>query len=268
MLLENWPNPIRKLLLWILGIQWAHRLLIRLSIDNPSKLILLERIFQRNRFDIQVSADDKIPNNQNTIFVSNHPHGLFDGLVLIWLGCKHGHDCRAIGRHFLSVFEPIKDWFLLVKIDSNRKTSVASSVRKQATHFLNEGGSLAITAAGRVSVSRPIWAPAQDLAWKTGAVKLSQATGSPIVLVYIDVKHSIVRQLAQRIHGVARALIQVWGFRFGRSQKLHVYVLDVIAPEQLPAGSAQEQTHWLQTRFDLLSKQRHSDPIQVQSKHS
>jgi 1-acyl-sn-glycerol-3-phosphate acyltransferase len=253
MLLENWPQPIRRMLLWLLGIQWAHRFLINLSVDKPSKIELLNRIFQRNHFDVQVTGEDKIPMGRSCIFATNHPHGLFDGLGGIWLGCRNGQDCRAIGRHFLSVFEPIRDFFLLVKVDANRQAQAARQIMEQSVSFLKGGGSLVITPAGRVSVSRPLWKPAEDLPWKSGAVQLCQSAEVPIVLVYIDVNHSIIRQLGQSVHGVVRALLQVWAFRFGRSQKLHMHVLDVIYPEQIPAGTAKEQTKWLQARFNSLA---------------
>lgn len=255
MLLESWPQPIRLFLLWLLGIQWAHKLLISLSADKPSKLELLERIFQRNHFDVQVTGEENIPAHHGCIFVSNHPHGLFDGLAGIWLGSKYGHDCRAIGRHFLSVFEPIRDWFLLVKVDTHRRTHAARQVMKQSADFLKNGGSLVVTPAGRVGVSRPLWKPARELTWKPGAVQLCRSAKTPIVLVYIEVNHSVIRQLGQRVHGVVRALLQVWAYRFGRTQKLYLHVLDVVYPEQLPEGSLNAQTKWLQARFDRLTEE-------------
>jgi 1-acyl-sn-glycerol-3-phosphate acyltransferase len=256
MLLENWPKPIRSLLFRVLGVHWAHRFLSALTIDSPPKLELLERIFQRNNFDVQASGEEKIPEGGGCIFASNHPHGLFDGLGGIWLGCRNGHDSRAIGRHFLSVFEPIRDWFLLVKVDANRKAKAGQQVMEQSVRFLNAGGSLVITPAGRVGVSRPLWTPAQDMPWRSGAVRLAHAAGAPIVLVYIEVRPSLTRQLAQSIHGVVRALIQVWAFRLGRTQKLHMHVLDVVQPDQLPNGSSQAQTAWLQARFNQLVEEQ------------
>lgn len=253
MLLENWPQPIRRILFWLLGIQWAHRFLTNLSADKPSKLELLDRIFQRNHFDVQVTGEDKIPAGRACIFATNHPHGLFDGLGGIWLGSRNGQDCRAIGRHFLSVFEPIRNFFLLVKVDANRQAQAARQVVEQSVEFLNEGGSLVVTPAARVGISRPLWKPAQDLPWKSGVVQLSRNAQVPIVLVYIDVNHSIIRQLGQTVHGVVRALLQVWAYRFGRSQKLHLHVLDLIYPSQIPAGTAKAQTEWLQSRFDKLA---------------
>lgn len=250
MLLENWPRPIRYLLFRVLGVHWATRFLRGITTDNPSKYELLTRIFQRNRFDVQVTGEAQIPVGLGCIFATNHPHGLFDGLGAIWIASKYGHDCRAIGRHFLSVFEPIKDWFLFVRIDANRNSEAGTQVTEQAAAFLRNGGSLVLTPAGRVGVSRPLHSPARDLPWKTGAVRIARAAQAPIVLIYVDVNHSVVRQLGQRMHGVVRALLQVWGYRFGRTQKLHMHVLDVIEPGNLPDGSAKHQTLWLQARFD------------------
>jgi len=253
MLLENWPTPVRSLLFSVLGINWAARFLTELSRDNPSKYELLNRIFQRNRFDVQVTGEEKIPTGGGCIFATNHPHGLFDGLGAMWLGARHGHDCRAIGRHFLSVFEPIQDWFLFVKVDANRNSEAGRQVTEQAAQFLREGGSLVLTPAGRVGVSRPLSRPAEDLPWKSGTVRISRAAAAPIVLIYVDVNHSVIRQLGQRAHGVVRALLQVWAYRFGRTQRLHMHVLDVVSPENIPAGTAREQTAWLQAHFNSLA---------------
>jgi len=151
------------------------------------------------------------------------------------------------------VFEPIRDWFLLVKVDSNRRSNAGRQVVEQSADFLKSGGSLVVTPAARVGISRPVWKPAQDLPWKSGVVKLSRITQAPIVLVYIDVNHSVIRQLGQTIHGVVRALLQVWAYRFGRTQKLHMHVLDVIYPEQIPEGTTKSQTQWLQSRFNRLA---------------
>lgn len=255
MLLENWPRPIRAFVLWLLGIHWAHNLLIRLSVDKPTKLELLERVFKRNNFDVQATGEDKLPQEKGYIIASNHPHGLFDGLAAMWLGSKNGHDARAIGRHFLSVFEPIRDWFLLIEIDRNRKGRASRQVLEQSVDFVEKGGCLIVTPAGRVSISRLPWKKAKDLPWKSGVVQLHSSAQAPIVLVYIDVNHSVIRQIGQSIHGVVRALLQVWAFRFGRSQKLHLHILDVIYPGEIPEGTAKEQTIWLQSRFDELTRE-------------
>ncbi len=253
MILNNWPAPLRYALFKLLGVHWAQRMLNELGSDNPNKQKLLERLFARNNFDIQVTGAESIPRNRGCFFASNHPHGLFDGLGAMWLGCKYGHDSRAIGRHFLSVFEPIADWFLLVKVDANRRGQANKEVVKEVAKFLTAGGSLVVTPAGRVGMSRPLWRPAQDLPWKPGAVRFSHASQAPIVLIYIDVNHSVMRQIGQKFHGVVRALMQVWAYRFGRSLKLHMHVLDVVYPEQLPEGSPQQQTAWLQARFEELA---------------
>ena len=59
MLLENWPAPIRSALFTLLGVKWSHRLLNDMAADRPSKQVLLERLFARNHFDVQVSGADK-----------------------------------------------------------------------------------------------------------------------------------------------------------------------------------------------------------------
>ncbi len=67
MILNNWPAPLRSTLFKLLGVKWAHRMLNDLSTDKPSKQELLERLFARNNFDIQVTGVDSIPRNRGCL---------------------------------------------------------------------------------------------------------------------------------------------------------------------------------------------------------
>lgn len=257
MLLENWPKPVRSALFRVLGLTWILKLLARMQQDHPSVHELLNRIFSRNRFDVQVFNECRMPEHEGCIIAINHPHGFFDGLGAVWLGSKGGNDCRIIGRHFVSVFKPIRRLFLFIKIDAERRSDQGSQVTEQSSEFVRNGGRLGISSAGRLSLANPVWKPAEDLPWKTGTVRIALAANAPIVLVYVDVRHSALRQIGQRIHPVVRALAQVWGYRFYRTQKLHMHILDVIQPDQLPPGDVREQTRWLQQHFDRLSADIH-----------
>ncbi|WP_154650822.1 lysophospholipid acyltransferase family protein [Reinekea blandensis] len=253
MLLENWPKSVRVILFRILGLTWILNLLAHMQKDHPSTHELLNRIFNRNQFDVRVFNEERLPKEGGCVIAINHPHGFFDGLGAVWLGSKHGNDCRIIGRHFISVFKPIRRLFLFIKIDAERRSDQGAQITEQSSEFVRNGGRLGISSAGRLSLSNPVWKPAEDLPWKTGTVRIATAAEAPIVLVYVDVRHSTWRQIGQRIHPVVRALAQVWSYRFFRTQKLHMHILDVVHPDQLPQGDVREQTQWLQAHFDKLS---------------
>jgi 1-acyl-sn-glycerol-3-phosphate acyltransferase len=256
MVLESWPAPIRSALFSLLGLGWIVKFLRGVRSTSRNNHELLTSVFERNQFDVQVFNEDLLPKENGFIIGSNHPHGFFDGLGTIWLGSKNGRDCRAIGRHFVSVFEPIKDLFLLIEIDSNRRSEQGQQVTEQSANFVKQGGCLAINCAGRLSLAKPIWAPGKDLPWKTGTVRIAEEAKSPIVLVFADMRHSAFRQLCQRVHPVVRALAQVFSYRFGRTQKLHMHVLAVVHPNDLPKGTPQEKTRWLQTTYNTLAQQK------------
>jgi len=239
----------------MLGIDWCSRYLASEFARSQSAHEMLGNILSRNQFDIQIQNENLIPKDGGCIIATNHPHGFFDGLGGIWLAGKHGHDARTIARHFLSVIEPLKEICLFVKISADRKSDKGEQIAEQASAFIRDGGRLAICSAGRLSYSKPIWKLGKDLPWKTGTVRISQKSDAPIVLVHMAMRHSITRQLAQRIHPIARALLQIWSFRFGRSQQLHMKVLAVVYPKDIPNGTVQEQTVWLQAKFNELADQ-------------
>lgn len=248
-MLDNWPKPLKSLAFRVTGIHSASHLLTRLRSENPGNHQFLTQLFARNRFDITVTGEDKLPSEGGYLIVSNHPHGFFDGLAAIWLGSKDGGDCRAIARHFLSVFEPIKDLFLLIKLDQQRRSAQGEAIRKQASEFVANGGRIAIMGAGRLSIAKPFWAKAKDLPWKTGPVRIAQAAQAPIVLVNIEMPDSSIRQLSQRIHPIVRALLQTWAYLLGKSQRIELSVISVIQPQEIPQISPRQQTQWLQKQL-------------------
>ena len=256
MVLESWPAPIRSLLFSLLGLGWIVKYLKGVRSTSHGNHELLTAVFARNQFDVQVFNEELLPKEGGFIIGSNHPHGFFDGLGTIWLGSKNGRDCRAIGRHFVSVFEPIKDLFLLIQIDAERRSEQGKQVTEQSADFVTQGGCLAINCAGRLSIAKPFWAQSKDLPWKTGAVRIAEAANAPIVLVFADMHQSAFRQLCQRLHPVVRALAQVFSYRFGRTQKLHLHVLAVVQPSDFPDGTPQEKTRWMQAKFNTLAKQK------------
>lgn len=250
MVLENLPKPLRSMLFAILGVRWAGRMLrSEISETDGSNVQILTRLFKRNDFDMTINGLEQLP-EVPCIVVGNHPHGLFDGLALLWLASQKGAPARAISRHFLAVFEPIKDFFLFIKLSKLQKAERGDAMVQQAADYIRQGGTLVITPAGHLSIATPLWSKAKDRPWRTGVARIAQQANAPIVMVHVSMADSMLRQLAHKIHPVLRAICQVWAFRFGKHQAITLSIVGVVQPTELPEGSSREQTEWLQREFD------------------
>lgn len=249
-MLEHWPGPLRRSLFKVLGVDWADRLLDQAWRAGNGQLHgMLDWLFRRNRFALDVNNAELIDNLDGCIVAGNHPHGLFDGLALAWLASRSGHKTRVIARHFLNVFEPLQRVFLSVRLDSQRRSRAGRASLNAAEALLAEGGRLVITPAGGISVASPFWRKARDPQWRTGVVRLARTSGKPIVLVDVQMSHSPTRQLLHRIHPIVRALAQVWAYRLGKAQHIRLTVVAVVQAHELPQDQPLHvQAAWLQAR--------------------
>lgn len=250
-MLDHWPTPLRQGLFKLLGVNWAGRLLNNAWETGRGDLHgMLDCLIRRNRFNITVENSDILNNVTSCIVAGNHPHGLFDGLALAWLASRDGHETRVIARHFLNVFEPLRRVFLAVRLDNQRRSVSGHASIEAAQDWLNNGGRLVITPAGGLSRAKPFWAQAHDPAWRTGIIRLAHSTGRPIVLVDVVMPDSPIRQLLHGLHPIARALVQVWAYRLGKRQTIHLRVVDIVQPADLPSEQPlPEQAAWLQRRL-------------------
>lgn len=247
-MLEHWPGPMRRGLFKLVGVDWADRLLNQAWRAGNGQLHgMLDWLFRRNAFQLEVENAELIDELGSCIVAGNHPHGLFDGLALAWLASRPGLKTRVIARHFLNVFEPLQRIFLSVRLDNQRRSRTGRASLNAAEALLAEGGRLVMTPAGGISVAQPFWQQAKDPQWRTGVVRLAHTSGKPIVLVDVQMAQSPVRQLLHRIHPIVRALAQVWAYRLGKRQHIRLKVIAVVQPEELPHDQPlPAQAAWLQ----------------------
>ncbi|MEP4545948.1 MAG: 1-acyl-sn-glycerol-3-phosphate acyltransferase [Saccharospirillum sp.] len=255
-MLDHWPAPVRRTLFKLVGVNWAEQLLNDAWQTGDGDLhAMLDTLLRRNQFSLTAENTDLLDDLGSCIVAGNHPHGLFDGLGLAWLASRTRVPTRIMARNFLNVFGPLRKVFLSVNLDSERRSLGGSKTLAAASQWLQEEGRLVITPAGGLSQARPFWGNATDPAWRTGIIRLARETNRPIVLVDVQMPRAPVRQLLHRIHPVLRAIVQVWAYRLGRHQHIHMRVVEVIAVSELPSESSlADQALWLQNRLHLAQQ--------------
>ncbi|WP_028669207.1 1-acyl-sn-glycerol-3-phosphate acyltransferase [Saccharospirillum impatiens] len=250
-MLDHWPGPLRRTLFKLVGVNWAEQLLNDAwQTGNGDLHGMLDSLLRRNNFSLSADNTELLDGLGSCIVAGNHPHGLFDGLGLAWLASQSRVPTRIMARNFLNIFGPLRKVFLSVNLDKERRSVGGSKTLTAASQWLREEGRLVITPAGGLSQARPFWKNATDPAWRTGIVRLARETDRPIVLVDVQMPRAPMRQLLHRIHPVLRAVVQVWAYRLGKHQTIHMRVVEVIAVSDLPADcSLPDQALWLQNRL-------------------
>lgn len=255
-MLDNWPGPIRRTVFKIVGVNWAEQLLNDAWKSGDGDLHgMLEFLLRRNDFSLSVENTELLDDLGSCIVAGNHPHGLFDGLGLAWLASRTRVPTRIMARNFLNVFGPLRQVFLSVSLDSERRSLGGSKTLAAASQWLQQDGRLVITPAGGLSRARPFWKAAVDPAWRTGIIRLARETSRPIVLVDVEMPRAPWRQVLHGISPILRAVFQVWAYRLGKHQRIHMRVVEVIPVSDLPAdGSLADQALWLQNRLQAAQR--------------
>ncbi|WP_250656329.1 GNAT family N-acyltransferase [Alkalimarinus coralli] len=148
----------------------------------------IEEVF--NYFDFSYSVRhnerERIPVSGKLVIIANHPIGTLDGLALLKLVSEIRSDVKVIGNDLLMTINPIQSLVLPV---NNMGGGTASSKLKAIHEHLNNEGALIVFPAGEVSRMSP--AGVRDGKWRSGFLRIAEATQSPILPVYVDAKNSL-----------------------------------------------------------------------------
>lgn len=248
-MLDHWPSWLRNLAFTLSGVSWANRYAHQCQKQTANQHQMLQALFDQRRVQVTIIGHERMQGLKQCIVAGNHPHGLWDGIALALMASAQGHPTRVVARDFLNVFEPLRTTFLSVSLTNDRRLRSRRSPLAPAQAVLDAGGRVVITPAGGLSIAKPFWAEATDPDWRTGVVRLMQASGQPVVLVKIDAGHSPVRQLLHRIHPIVRSLAQLLMFRLKRTKPLTLRVVAVIQPDDLPYQDLQANARWLQQQL-------------------
>lgn len=196
---------------------------------------------------------ESIPETGHFMAYANHPMGILDGLLFIYLLRKKRKDIKILANDLLSRIEPFKD--LLIPVDlyagkSASKKNVAG-LKLMYNHLENNGGVL-IFPAGEVSTIYD--GRVQDKAWKKSVVKLMVKAQVPLIPVFFDGKNSMVFHLKGKIHSTWRTLSLASEMYNKQNTTIGVRIGSKITEEQLSQYvDLEEQSNYLRARIYGLS---------------
>ena len=155
------------------------------------------------RVDVQFdpTALALTPKSGPVVFISNHPYGVLDGVILTWLALKVRPDTKVLANSVLCQAPDARDNLLPVDFAETREareTNVRSRLAAQA--WLHQGHAIGIFPGGGVSTTeRPLKGPAVDLPWAPFTAKLIRPSRATVVPVYFVGQNSRLFQLASHL---------------------------------------------------------------------
>lgn len=176
----------------------------------------------------------RIPAEGPCIVVSNHPHGMIDGLFVMHVLQQVRKDFRVMANHFLAQYHQLRPLFVEVNPFGGReaiKQNIASA--RFATQFINEGHMLMMFPGGEVSSLNRETRKVMDPEWDTGVARFIEKTGAPVVPMFIHGRNSALFQGAGLIDPRLRTALLVREMMNKRDHNISATVGETIDAKML-----------------------------------
>lgn len=172
-----------------------------------------------------------IPKSGPLVFVSNHPTGTLDGLVLIHLLSQVRPDVKFMGNMLLSRLEPLKEFFIEVNPFDSHSAQNVGGIRASMDH-VRKGGALVIFPAGEISTYKHPFAQIKDKPWSASVLKFIKKLSVSIIPIHITAHNSRMFHLCGMVHPLLRTAMIPHETTNKQDAKVRVRVGSVIQPRR------------------------------------
>ncbi|VAW03844.1 Putative hemolysin [hydrothermal vent metagenome] len=148
----------------------------------------------------------KIPFDGPVVVVSNHPHGMVDGMILADLIGTQRTDYKILTRSLLTGIDEIATSYMIPvpfphEPDAQRKSV---EMRARAMAHLKEGGLISVFPSGVVASSDTLVGPAVEREWNVFTAQMIRRSGAQVVPIYFPGSNSRWYQIANRLSATLR----------------------------------------------------------------
>jgi putative hemolysin len=189
-----------------LGLEDLNRIYARVGAGEEEK-DFLHRALDGLGVTYTVNEEDlaRIPRHGPLLFVSNHPFGGLDGLILAALSRRVRPDARVMANFLLARVPELRDAMIFVdpfgREDSAKRNPAAL---RQSIRHVSDGGALAVFPAGAVSHLHWQQRAIMDPSWSETIARIVRRTQATVVPIYFYGGNSPCFHLLGTIHPMLR----------------------------------------------------------------
>lgn len=157
------------------------------------------------KLDLPAADLARIPATGPLIVVSNHPHGLVDGMVLAEVIGRVRTDYKILTRNLLTGVEEITEFMIPVPFPHEDNALAKNlEMRRSAMDHLGAGGTIALFPSGSVASSDTAFGPVVEGEWNPFTAKLIQRSGARVLPIFFPGANSRAYQIANQISPTLR----------------------------------------------------------------
>jgi putative hemolysin len=185
--------------------------------------------------------------------VGNHPCGLLDGLVLLYVLTEVRPDFRLLANEALAPLLPqLGNHLILVNPERAKGGQNVPGVR-QVLHYLHNEVAIGLFPAGEVASRQQLFRPVAEAQWHPTAGRLLSKAPVPVVPVWLSGQNSTSFSLLGFLHPFLRTARLPAELLNKRGQTIRVRLGQPIAPRELARLAAPERLAYVRARVFALS---------------
>jgi putative hemolysin len=173
----------------------------------PEGQAFWERALAHMRIALEIAPESlrRIPTRGPLVVVSNHPHGLVDGMVLAALVGRVRDDYKILVRSLLTGIPQIERFLIPVPFPHEAQArGKGLEMRRRAMAQLAAGGAVILFPSGSVAASPTLLGAAVEAPWAPFTANLIQRTGATVVPVFFPGGNSRAYLIAARLSPTLR----------------------------------------------------------------
>lgn len=200
----------------------------------------------------------RIPAKGPVVLVSNHPHGMVDGMVLAELIGRRRLDYRILSRSLLTSLDPEASRFMIPVPFPHQPDAQERMIemRRRAMDHLAQGGLVALFPSGVVATSPGLFSSVAEAEWNVFTAKMIRVSGATVVPCFFQGANSRAYQIANRISPLLRQSLLLHEIVRTRNSTFAPVVGDAIPFDDLKArmGDPRALMAWLRARTLALGQ--------------
>lgn len=175
------------------------------------------------------------PRTGPLVFISNHPFGVVDGLILGYFASRIRKDFVFLVNEVLMGQDERIDSFLLPIDFRDTKSAIQCNIntKNQTVSRLAAGEALVIFPSGGVATSPKGFGKAEDLEWKRFVAKIIQQSKATVIPVFVHGQNSRLFQLVSQVSATLRLSMLMHEIRNKIGKPIYMNVGDPISYDSI-----------------------------------
>lgn len=176
--------------------------------ETPTRAQFWHTALDIMRIDIQTpqAEIDRIPATGPVIVVSNHPHGLVDGMIIASLLSHKRLDFKILSRGILTGIDETAASFMISVPFPHEEDSQAKGIEMRAAAMdqLARGGVVALFPSGVVASSDTMFGEIVEREWNVFTAKMIRKSGATVLPIFFPGSNSRRYQIANKLSATLR----------------------------------------------------------------